>query len=153
MPITSATRALDVDALIDGARAALLANSTIATALNTAANPKRIANEVIAPGVTAPYIVLNLPSTVYASPYGEAVVNVLMDVSVYTDGESTTLVRSLLKACITALVDTVWTATGFVIWSVSLEEDGAGIRSLTDVLNGVITRGRQVTLRIRAQKV
>jgi hypothetical protein len=63
----SVTRALDPDALIDGARAALLANGTIATALNTASNPGRIANEMVAQGTPPPYIVLALASTVYES--------------------------------------------------------------------------------------
>lgn len=149
---TSAVRAVDVDALIDGARTQLLTNSTITTALNTAANPKRIANEMIAQGTTPPYIVLALASTVYESPYGEAVINTLLDVSVYTQGESTTTVRALMVACIAALVDTVWTATGFQIWSVTLEEGGTGIRNVTSVNAGVITRGRQVTIRVRARK-
>lgn len=152
MPITSATRAVDVDLLVAGAIAALAANSTISTDLDLAHNPKRIANEVIAEGVGFPYIVLSLPSVVYASPYGETALNVLMDVSCYTQGDSTTMVRALIKAAITALVDTVWTATGFVLWSVNMEEDGTGIRSLTDTVNGVITRGRQVTIRIHAAK-
>src|SRR3954451_8380143 len=115
---TSATRAVDTDSLIDGAPAALLANSTITTALNTASNPGRIANEMIAQGTTPPYIVLALASTVYESPYGEAVINALMDVSCYTQGASTTLVRQLIVACVAALVDTAWTATGFALWSV-----------------------------------
>jgi type IV secretory pathway TrbD component len=150
----SVTRALDPDALIDGARAALLANGTIATALNTASNPGRIANEMVAQGTTPPYIVLALASTVYESPYGEAVINALMDVSCYTQGASTTLVRQLIVACVAALVDTAWTATGFALWSVSMEESGSGIRSVTSVdSSGVITRGRQITVRIRAMKV
>src|SRR5262252_8696364 len=148
MSITSATRAVDVDLLIAGAMAGLAANSTISTALDLAHNPKRIANEVVAAGVTTPYIVLALASTIYESPYHEAVINTLMDVSAYTEGESTTQVRTLIQACITALIDTTWTAAGFSLWSVTMEEAGTGIRSVTSVTNGVITRGRQITLRV-----
>src|SRR5215831_5695290 len=139
MSITSATRAVDVDLLIAGAMAGLAANSTISTALDLANHPKRIANEVVAAGVTAPYIVLALASTIYESPYNE--------------GESTTQVRSLIQACITALIDTAWTAAGFSLWSVTMEEAGTGIRSVTSVTNGVISRGRQITLRVRAMKL
>jgi len=153
MSITSATRAVDVDLLIAGAMAGLAANSTISTALDLANHPKRIANEVVAAGVTAPYIVLALASTIYESPYNEAVINTLMDVSAYTEGESTTQVRSLIQACITALIDTAWTAAGFSLWSVTMEEAGTGIRSVTSVTNGVISRGRQITLRVRAMKL
>src|SRR5438270_8068772 len=109
MPV-SATRALDVDALIDGARAALLANGTITTALGITLSPPanlgRIANEIVAEGITAPYIILALASTVFESPYQEPTINTLMDVSCYTQGGSTTQVRTLMTACIAALVDT-----------------------------------------------
>lgn len=150
---TSATRAVDVDALIDGARTQLLTNSTITTALDTAHFPKRIASELIAEGTTPPYIVLALASTIYESPYGEAVINTLLDVSCYTQGESTTTVRALMVACIASLVDSAWTATGFQIWSVNLEESGAGIRNVTTTEpGGIIMRGRQVTIRVRAKK-
>jgi hypothetical protein len=153
MPV-SATRAVDIDALIDGARAALLANSTIAAALDTAHQPGRIANEMVAQGTTPPYIVLALASTVYESAYQEPTINALMDVSCYTQGASTTLVRQLVTTCVSALVDTAWTATGFALWSVNMEEGGSGMRSITSVdSSGVITRGRQITLRIRAAKV
>lgn len=157
MPV-SATRALDVDALIDGARAALLANGAITTALaitlSPPANLGRIANEIVAEGITAPYIILALASTVFESPYQEPTINTLMDVSCYTQGGSTTQVRTLMTACIAALVDTAWTATGFAIWSVSLEEGGSGIRNVTSVeAGGIVMRGRQCTVRIRAAKV
>jgi hypothetical protein len=153
MAITAPTRAVDVDTMIAGAMNALEANGTISTALDLAHHPKRIANEVVAAGVTAPYIVLALASTIFESPYSEAVVNTLMDVSAYTVGESTMQVRSLIEACITALIDTAWTAAGFALWSVTMEEAGTGIRNTTSVTNGVITRGRQITLRVRAKKV
>jgi hypothetical protein len=150
---TPAIRAVDPDNLIDGARAALIANSTIATALDIAHHPTRIASEVIAQGVTPPYIVLDLASVVY-DPVYETVVNVLMDVSCYTAGDSTTVVRQLIDACITALVDTAWTATGFAVWSVTMSEQGSGIRHVApQVVNGVTVRGRQFTPRIRAARV
>lgn len=156
MPV-SATHALDVDALIDGARAALLASAAITTALaitiSPPANLGRIANEIISEGIQPPYIVLALASTVFESPYQEPTISTLMDISCYTQGGSTTQVRALMTACIAALVDTAWTATGFAIWSVSLEEGGSGIRNVTSVEpDGQVMRGRQVTLRIRAAK-
>lgn len=147
---TSAAHALDIDALVDGCRAALLANSVITTALDTAHFPKRIASELIAEGVTRPAIVLSIASAVYESTYQGPTVSVLMDVSCYTDGESTTTVRALMKACLTALIDTPWTATGLLIQSANMEESGAGFRQITEVTNGIITRGRQATIRIRA---
>ena len=153
MPVpTSALRAVDADALVDGARAALIANTTIATTLAVSSNPQRIANEVIEEGVTPPYITLALASVVYESPYDEAVINCLIDVSCYTQGASTTTVRALMKAALTALVDTAWTATNFAIWSVNMEEAGTGIRNTTDTASGVIMRGRQATIRIHAQR-
>jgi len=152
MPITSVTRSLDADNLIDGARLQLLANSYITTTLATATNPKRIANEIVEEGTLPPYIVLALASTVYESSYSEAAINTLLDVSCYTEGASTAIVRALIAACVTALVDTAWTAAGLTIWSVSLDESGTGIRNVTAVTNGVITRGRQATLRVRAAK-
>jgi len=150
--LTSVTRAIDTEALVDGARAQLLTNSFITTTLATATNPKRIANEIVEEGTLPPYIVLSLASGVYESTYSEAALNTLLDVSCYTEGASTMTVRALLTACVTALVDLPWTAAGLTIWSVSLDESGTGIRNVTAVNNGVITRGRQVTLRVRVAK-
>ena len=48
MPISSAIRAVDPDSIIDGARAALVANTTIANTLAVSTNPQRIANELVA---------------------------------------------------------------------------------------------------------
>jgi hypothetical protein len=152
MPV-SATRALDPDALVDGAARALRANATIAAALDIANHPERVASGMVEQGATPPYIVLALPSVVYASPYGAAALNCLMDVSIYTQGSSTRLVRQLLTACLAALVDTAWTAAGFAIWSVNMEEAGSGLRAVDAVEpGGAIIRGRQATLRIRAAK-
>jgi hypothetical protein len=54
-------------------------------------------------------------------------INALMDVSCYTQGASTTLVRQLIVACVAALVDTAWTAAGFV--AVVGERGGIGERN------------------------
>jgi hypothetical protein len=144
MPLTSKPRAVDTDVLLDGARAALLANATIA-GITTQIYP-RAAPET----AQAPYIILALASVVYASPYQDPTLNCLLDVSCYTSGWSTTTVRAMLKAVLTALVDTAWTASGVNIESANIEESGTGVRDVDVVANGTMTRGKQVTIRVRA---
>jgi hypothetical protein len=143
----SVPRAIDAWVLLDGARAALLANSTVAGFVGT-----RIYPGVAQEGTAAPYIVLALASTIYESPYQDPTLNTLLDVSAYTSGGSTTTVRTLITACITALVDTPWTAAGLAIQSANMEEAGTGFREVDTVDSGVMTRGRQLTLRVRAAK-
>jgi hypothetical protein len=153
MPLTSKPRAIDTDVLLDGARAALLANATIAAATaipGTSPTQYGIYPRAAPETATAPYIILALPSVVYASSYQDPTLNTLMDVSCYTSGWSTTTVRAMLKAVLTALVDTAWTASGVNIESANIEEAGTGVRDVDVVANGVMVRGKQVTLRVRA---
>lgn len=145
-------RAIDADTLIDGARSALVANATIASLLNIATYPNRIAPEAIEEGVTAPYIVLALASVVYESDYNLPGVNALLDVSCYTEGFSTTTVRQLMTACLSSLLDVPWTASGMTLTAVTMEESGTGVRPVSVVTNGIMTRGRQATIRIHATK-
>jgi hypothetical protein len=147
MPITIIPRALDPDVIVDGARAALLANSTVAAAVAA-----RIYPELAPEGSIAPFIVLALASTIYESAYNDPMVNALLDVSCYTEGVSTTAVRALMTACLTALIDTPWAIAGLTKITANMEEAGTGFRNLTTVENGLVIRGRQATLRIRAEK-
>jgi hypothetical protein len=144
--ITIKPRAIDPDILIDGARAALLASGAV-TAITSA-----IYSEIAAEGSTGPYVVLSLPSVVYESTYQGPTINALLDVSAYTEGNSTTTVRALMAACVSALIDSSWVIAGMTMISANMEESGSGFRSLTQVTNGIIVRGRQATIRVRALK-
>jgi hypothetical protein len=150
MPFTPARvlRALDPDALVAGARVALLANATVAGLVGASVHP-----EVAPEGAPSPYIVLALASVVYESRYNDPAINALMDVSAYTTGWSTTTIRALIPACLTALIDTPWTATGLLLNAVTMEESGAGFRQVSAVTNGTMVRGRQFTIRVHASKV
>jgi hypothetical protein len=144
--ITSAPKAIDVDVLVDAARAALLASSAV-TAITSS-----IFSEIAVEGSTGPYVVLSLPSVVYESTYQGPTINALLDVSAYTTGNSTTMVRALITACLAALIDSAWAIAGMTTVGATMEMSGAGMRSLTEVSNGVLTRGRQFTLRVIALK-
>jgi hypothetical protein len=148
MSFTVIPRALDPDVIVDGARAALLANSTVAGYVAA-----RIYPELAPEGAAAPFVVLALASTVYESNYNDPMVAALLDVSCYTEGVSTTAVRALMTACLTALLDTPWTIPGLTKIAASMEDAGAGLRNLTTVESGVVVRGRQATIRVRAEKV
>jgi hypothetical protein len=150
MPITINPRALDVDTIIDGARTALLANAAV-TAVTS-----NIFSEIAPEGTTAPYVVLALASVVYESTYNGPKVNALLDVSCYTKPPgpnwSTASVRALMAACVSALIDTAWTIAGMTMMSADMEEAGTGFRQTSTVVSGVMTRGRQATVRVRALK-
>jgi hypothetical protein len=155
--ITVKPKAIDVDLIIDGARSQLLTNATVATATaipNTTPTQYAIYSEIAPEGTTGAtaYVVLSLPSVTYQSNYNDPTINALLDVSAYTTGNSTTTVRALITACLAALIDAPWAITGMTTISVNMEESGSGFRSLTSAVNGVIVRGRQFTVRIRALK-
>jgi hypothetical protein len=147
MSFTVIPRALDPDVIVDGARAALLANSTVAGYVAA-----RIYPELAPEGAAAPFVVLALASTVYESNYNDPMVAALLDVSCYTEGTSTTAVRALMTACLTALIDTSWQVPGLTKITANAEESGTGMRQITEVVNGTIIRGRQATIRVRALK-
>jgi hypothetical protein len=58
----------------------------------------------------------------------------------------------LMAACVSALIDSSWVIAGMTMISANMEESGSGFRSLTQVTNGIIVRGRQATIRVRALK-
>jgi hypothetical protein len=146
MTITSVARSIDVDIVIDGCRAALLASGAV-TAITS-----NIFSEIAFEGTTGPYVVLSLASVVYESTYQGPTINALLDVSAYTTGNSTTTVRALITACLAALIDSSWVIAGMTTVGATMEMSGSGFRSLTEVSNGVIIRGRQFTLRVIALK-
>lgn len=147
MPFTypSLPDAADPDILKDGARAKLLANSAVAGIVGT-----RIFPDIAPQGTASPWVILSLPSTVYAGGYQEPILNSLMDISCYAVEYSTTTVRALLKACIGALVDSSWTVADAVLLTANIQLDGTGWRTIDNVTAGVVTRGRQATIRIWA---
>lgn len=147
MSITRVPKALDVDCILDGARAALLASGAVA-AITTRIYPRQAPE-----GAASPYIVLALASTVYESTYNTPTINTLLDVSCYVEGWSTATVRALTTACLAALIDAPWTAAGLTIESANMEEAGTGIRDVDDVTSGKMVRGKQATIRVRAMKV
>src|SRR5262245_24357732 len=150
VPTQSAHRSVDVDKVVDGVRAALLANPGVAAAVGT-----RIGPGVMPPGTAYPYVTLNRATTTYTSPYYEPTINMLVDVAAYdsdpgTDGYATTRVRKLAFDCLTALIDTHWTVPGMTIVSAEMESPQTGFRTLDEVINGVMVRGRQFTVRVQA---
>jgi hypothetical protein len=157
MSFTVIPRALDPDVIVDGARAALLANSTVAGYVAA-----RIYPELAPEGAAAPFVVLALASTVYESNYNDPMVAALLDVSCYTEGASTTAVRALMTACLTALIDTSWQVPGLTKIAATMEDGdgnlpggsgGTGFREVPpEVINGVIVRGEQFTIRVLAEK-
>ena len=158
MPFTPTVpaSATDWDCVLDDARASLVANPTIASTLAIATNPKRIAPRIIAEGVAFPSIVLQFTPT-YQSTFSNPMIAGFLDVSCYTTGESTTMVRSLLTAALATLVDTPWidsamTAAGVALVSQTREPDTA-IRDLDEVIEGRIIRGKQATIRLTAMKL
>jgi hypothetical protein len=155
--ITVKPKAIDVDILIDAARSQLLTNATVATTTaipNTSPTQHAIYSELAPEGTTgAPaYIVLSLASVTYQSNYNDPTINALLYLRAYTTGNSTTTVRALITACLAALIDAPWAITGMTTVGATMEMSGAGMRSVTSVTNGVITRGRQFTLRVIALK-
>jgi hypothetical protein len=159
MPITRIARAIDPGAIREGARTALLANSTVSGYVGGV----RIYPALAPEGAAAPYVVLGRVSMVYASSYNDPIVNALIDVSAYTEGDSTTVVRALITACLTALIDTPWTIPGLRLVDATMENGdgnlpggsgGLGFREPPpEVINGVILRGEQFTIRVLAEKV
>jgi hypothetical protein len=144
--LTSTPRAIDPDLLIDGARAALLASGAVTTITSN------IYSEIAGEGTTGPYVVLALASVTYASSYNDPTISALLDVSAYTTGNSTTTVRALITACLAALIDSPWSIAGMTTVGATMEMSGAGMRSLTEVVDGTIIRGRQATIRVIALK-
>jgi hypothetical protein len=157
MTITIKPKAIDVDVLVDAARSQLLTNATVvaSTAIpNTTPTQYAVYSEIAPEGITgaAAYVVLALASTVYQSNYNDPTISALLDVSAYTTGNSTTTVRALITACLAALIDSSWVIAGMTTVGATMEMSGSGFRSLTEVSNGVIIRGRQFTLRVIALK-
>jgi hypothetical protein len=159
--LTSAPRATDWDCILDDARATLIANATIAATLPITASPTdpnggKIASNAVAEGTASPYIVLALIPT-YESTYGIPGINGLLDISCYAEGWGTRTVRALMKAALSALLDGAWVTTamaaeGVRLISANAEEPGTGGRPADTVTNGVMVRGKQFTIRVRAAK-
>jgi hypothetical protein len=157
MSFTVIPRAIDPGAIREGVRTALLANSTVAGYVAA-----RIYPGIAPEGAAAPYVILTRVSMVYASSYNDPIVNALIDVSAYTEGDSTTVVRALITACLTALIDTQWTIPGLRLIAATMEDGdgnlpggsgGTGFREVPpEVINGVIVRGEQFTIRVLAEK-
>jgi hypothetical protein len=154
---TPRPRSTDWDVILDAVYDTLAANTFISTTLALGSNPRRIAQRTAQEGVEPPYIVLAFTPTTRNSSYGRPGVNGLLDVSCYTRGWSTTMVRALIKACIAALFDGAWITTaldaeGVRLLDASLAADGTGIRDIDEVIAGAMVRGKQLTGRIWADK-
>ncbi|HEY8309617.1 MAG TPA: hypothetical protein VIG47_03640 [Gemmatimonadaceae bacterium] len=109
-------------------------------------------SEIASEGSTGAYVILSLPSVVYQSSYAIPTISALLDVSAYTTGNSTTTVRALITACLAALIDSPWAIAGMTTVGATMEMSGAGMRQITQVVDGTIIRGRQVTIRVIALK-
>lgn len=139
-------RAFDPDIVLDGVLAALSSTANITNDVPRA----QIINGFTV-GNVYPRIVVETASIVMESAYGGTTLNTLVDVSIYTKGDSTTMVRRVTKNALTALVDTVWAGAGFTVNDVTLEGGGVGVRTVDDLDGaGQQFRGRAFTMRVWA---
>jgi hypothetical protein len=157
------TEEQDWEVIIDDARVALIANPSILALTKNSSDPPseaRIQNEVYKGAVKDPtpsdppnaYITLTLVSTVSQSDYNRPRVNTLLDIGIYSNGWSTSTVRTLIHQCIKSLVVDPWPNPTLIYNSVSMRGPGTGLRPASTLVNGVMRRGRQLTLRIIASK-
>lgn len=147
------TKDIDIEVIVDGARAALIANNTVRSLVKAAADDpslSRIVAEVAKEGTPTPFVTLALVAPVFNSSYGNAVINTLLDVGAYVDGWNTDVVRALIKACLRALIVDSWTIPGMTLNAATMEMAGTGFRNTSDIIAGTMRRGRQFTLRVIA---
>jgi hypothetical protein len=139
----------DADALIDGARDALVADAVIQ------ASVAAVETDTLSSGVRGIGIILTLPSVTedrHDAVYGETNIRALLDVTVRGDGNDTTVVRQVLTRARRVLLDQPWSADGFANLD-AMTAGGGGSRNWTEVVGDRLYRMRQVTLVIRATVV